>query len=169
MCDIVVMYDGYSNLKNKHEMKANCSCTLIKGFHNIVVDTMTSWDRDKIILALKKEDLTVDDISYVISTHGHSDHIGNNNLFLKAKHIVGFSVSFKDDYYLHPFDEGEEFKINNNVKVIPTPGHTLTDVTVLVISNSKETVALTGRATVSFNIGKKKTFFFLFNLYFRNY
>ncbi|XP_045458690.1 metallo-beta-lactamase domain-containing protein 1-like isoform X1 [Melitaea cinxia] len=144
MCDIVVMYDGYSNLKNKHEMKANCSCTLIKGFHNIVVDTMTSWDRDKIILALKKEDLTVDDISYVISTHGHSDHIGNNNLFLKAKHIVGFSVSFKDDYYLHPFDEGEEFKINNNVKVIPTPGHTLTDVTVLVISNSKETVALTG-------------------------
>lgn len=50
MCNIVVMYDGYSNLKNKHEMKANCSCTLIKGFHNIVVDTMTPWDIDKIIL-----------------------------------------------------------------------------------------------------------------------
>lgn len=47
-----------------------------------------------------------DQIDYVISTHGHSDHIGNNNLFLQAKHIVGFSVNFKDKYTLHPFDKG---------------------------------------------------------------
>lgn len=50
--------------------------------------------------------LCPNDIQYVVSTHGHSDHIGNNNLFLQAKHIVGFSVSFEDKYYLHPFDKG---------------------------------------------------------------
>ena len=39
-----------------------------------------------------------EDVDFVVSTHGHSDHLGNNNLFLAAKHIVGQSVSFKDVY-----------------------------------------------------------------------
>ncbi|XP_046965899.1 metallo-beta-lactamase domain-containing protein 1 [Vanessa cardui] len=144
MCTVIVLYDGYSDLKNELEMCANCSCTLIKGCNNIIVDTMTPWDSDKIVSALKKEDVNVEDINYVISTHGHSDHTGNNNLFLNAKHIVGFSVSYRDNYYLHPFQEGKEFNINDNVKVVPTPGHTLTDVTVLVTNSAKETVAITG-------------------------
>ncbi|CAH2050219.1 unnamed protein product, partial [Iphiclides podalirius] len=38
----------------------------------------------------------------------------------------------------------EEYIINDTVKVIPTPGHTLTDVTVLVTSTQKELIALTG-------------------------
>ncbi|XP_045777652.1 metallo-beta-lactamase domain-containing protein 1 isoform X2 [Maniola jurtina] len=144
MCDIVVLYDGYSILRSKEEMSANCSCTLIMGkSNNIIIDTMTSWDADKIVSALKLQNLTVEDVSYVVSTHGHSDHIGNNNLFLKAKHIVGFSVSFKDTYYIHPFEEGKEYSIDENVKIIPTPGHTLTDVTVLVTSVNKETFAIT--------------------------
>lgn len=58
--------------------------------------------------ALESHDITPENIHYVISTHGHSDHIGNNNLFLMAKHIVGFSVSFKDEYYTHPFDKGRK-------------------------------------------------------------
>lgn len=47
------------------------------------------------------------DVDYVVCSHGHSDHIGNNNLFLSAKHIVGFSVSYKDLYFIHPFETGE--------------------------------------------------------------
>ncbi|CAG9581252.1 unnamed protein product [Danaus chrysippus] len=97
-----------------------------------------------ILPALTKQGLTADNINYVISTHGHSDHIGNNNLFLKAKHIVGFSISFQDNYYIHPFDEGKEFIINEHVKVLPTPGHTLSDVTVLATNSEKEVVAVTG-------------------------
>lgn len=58
--------------------------------------------------ALKHQNITPDEINYVVSTHGHSDHIGNNNLFLKAKHIVGFSVSFKEKYYTHAFDKGTQ-------------------------------------------------------------
>lgn len=49
MYNIIVMYDGYSNVINKDEISANCSCTLIKGEKNIIVDTMTSWDSEKII------------------------------------------------------------------------------------------------------------------------
>lgn len=58
------------------------------------------------VSALAAHNLVPDDINFVVSTHGHSDHIGNNNLFLKAKHIVGFSISFMDTYYLFPFDQG---------------------------------------------------------------
>ncbi|XP_013194724.1 metallo-beta-lactamase domain-containing protein 1 [Amyelois transitella] len=144
MSEIVVLYEGYSINSGKDEVIANCSCTLVKGPHNIIVDTMTSWDADKILKALNQWNITSDDINIVVSTHGHSDHIGNNNLFMKAKHIVGFSISFKDKYYLHAFDKGEEYIINDSVKVIPTPGHTLSDVTVLVHSKDGETVAIAG-------------------------
>lgn len=144
MSEIIVLYDGYSNNTGSNQMIANCSCILIKGVHNIIVDTMTAWDSEKIRTALKDNKITPDCIDYVISTHGHSDHIGNNNLFLKAKHIVGFSISVEDKYFLHSFDKGEEYVISDSVKVIPTPGHTLSDVTVIAISNDAETYAITG-------------------------
>lgn len=82
-----------------------------------------------------------EDISYLINTHGHSDHIGNNNCFLKAKHIVGQSVSFKDQYELHDFNE--PYIIEDDIQVIATKGHTLGCVSVIVkngICNGNEGV-----------------------------
>ncbi|KAF9816075.1 hypothetical protein SFRURICE_003626 [Spodoptera frugiperda] len=144
MCEVIVLYEGYSVMTGKDQMSANCSCTLIKGANNIIIDTMTSWDGQKILAALAKNNVSPENINYVISTHGHSDHIGNNNLFLLAKHIVGFSVSFNDEYHMHPFDKGEELRIDDNVRVIPTPGHTLSDVTVLVKAVGGATIAIVG-------------------------
>lgn len=71
-----------------------------------------------------------EDISFVINTHGHSDHIGNNNLFLQAKHIVGKSVSFKDEYELHDFER--PYIIDDDIEIIATKGHTLSCVSVIV-------------------------------------
>ena len=90
-------------------VRANCSSVLITGTPgaNVIVDTMTPWDSDFILQSLRARGLEPDDINYVVGTHGHSDHIGNNNLFLKAHHIVGFCLSFRDRYYLHPFDQGK--------------------------------------------------------------
>ncbi|EAT43845.1 AAEL004768-PA [Aedes aegypti] len=56
---------------------------------------------------LQKNRLTPDDIHWVVSTHGHSDHLGNNNLFLKAKHIVGTNISQRNRYFIHDFTSGE--------------------------------------------------------------
>lgn len=69
-------------------------------------------------------------MSYLINTHGHSDHIGNNNLFLQAKHIVGQSVSFRDQYELHNFKD--PYVIEDGIEVIATKGHTLGCVSVIV-------------------------------------
>lgn len=56
---------------------------------------------------LHENRLTPDDIHWVVSTHGHSDHLGNNNLFPKAKHIVGTNISQRNRYFIHDFTSGE--------------------------------------------------------------
>lgn len=47
---------------------------------------------------------------------------------------------------------GEEYVINESVKVIPTPGHTLSDVTVLVKSIQEEVIAIAGKILFKNNI-----------------
>jgi len=39
-------------------MEANCTCTLIKGPKNVIVDTMTPWDGDVILAGLAQHGLT---------------------------------------------------------------------------------------------------------------
>lgn len=86
----------------------------------------------------------MDDITYVISTHGHSDHLGNNNLFLKARHIVGDCISERDKYYLHDFT-AESYRINEDIEVVATPGHTTSCVSVIVKNtNMGGTVGIVG-------------------------
>lgn len=46
--EVHVLHDGYSKMTD-NGMVANCTCTLIKGPKNIVVDTMTPWDKDRIV------------------------------------------------------------------------------------------------------------------------
>lgn len=142
--EVHVLHNGYSELTKDGSLRTNCSCTLIKGPPNIIVDTMTPWDGEKITQSLLKHAVNPDDINMVICTHGHSDHTGCNYLFKKAKLIVGFSMSFKDSYYLTcDFAKGEEYIINEKIKIIPTPGHTMQDVTVIV-ETSEGKVAITG-------------------------
>lgn len=49
MSDVIVLYEGYSTMTGKDQMVANCSCILITGKQNVIVDTMTAWDSEKII------------------------------------------------------------------------------------------------------------------------
>ena len=106
---VEILFNGYSKIPssaNENWVMANCSCVLITGNCNVIIDTMTPWDKDKILKSLDVRNINPNDINYVVCTHGHSDHVGNNNLFLNAKHIVGYCISFKDKYFLHPFEKG---------------------------------------------------------------
>lgn len=144
MYKIDVLFEGYCRPINDG-MLANCTCTLIKGPKNIIVDTMTAWDKAALVEAIHDHGLEVDDIDYVVSTHGHSDHIGNNNLFLKAQHIVGRCVSYKQTYY----DDSKFFNcegvytIDNYIQIVSTPGHTLVDVSVIV-QTTQESFGIVG-------------------------
>ncbi|GLV33144.1 Zeste-white 10 [Carabus blaptoides fortunei] len=105
---------------------------------------MTAWDGERIIAALSTHNITADCIDWVVCTHGHSDHIGNNALFLNATHAVGYSISKREDYILHDFETEPEFIIDDEVKIRATPGHTMTDVSVIVNTADKGIVAVVG-------------------------
>nr|XP_022904742.1 metallo-beta-lactamase domain-containing protein 1 [Onthophagus taurus] len=141
--EVVVLFEGYSR-KFQDVLQANCTCTLIKAQVNIIVDTMTAWDGERIKMALKEHDLTCNDIKFVICTHGHSDHIGCNYLFPMAQHLVGYNISQRDSYKEFDFNSGSPYEICQGIKVIGTPGHTMQDVSVIVSTVSRGIIAITG-------------------------
>ncbi|KAG5895780.1 hypothetical protein JTB14_001627 [Gonioctena quinquepunctata] len=58
--------------------------------------------------------------------------------------ISSFSISHKDKYFTEPdFHNGKEYVITDKIRIIPTPGHTLQDVSVIV-HTSDGIVAVTG-------------------------
>merc|ERR1719295_1490687 len=128
-------------------MRANGTSTLIKGGKNtLVVDTLSPWDSDTLVTSLKRHDVTCDDVTHLVCTHGHPDHVGNNNLFTSAKmHIMGHAIHHKDVYReLEP--GGLNLDADGAVRVIATPGHTLDSVSLVVVTGTKEqgTVVIAG-------------------------
>lgn len=149
MCEVIVLFNGYSKNLGNGKMDANCTCTLIIGPKLIIVDTMTAWDREILIEALAQYNIEPKDIDYVVCTHSHSDHIGNNNLFTKAQHIVGLTVQCHTIFYENLISD-KGYKLCSDVNVIATPGHTKEDVTVLVnttMDGEAKLIAITGMRT----------------------
>lgn len=110
MCEVIVLFEGYSNKLHDKTMDANCTCTLIKGPKKVIVDTMTAWDRERLLEALAQHNVEPTDIDYVVCTHGHPDHTGNNNLFTNAEHIVGLSVQRGTKFFEKNLSNGSLIK-----------------------------------------------------------
>jgi len=49
--------------------------------------------------ALSGRGLSCSDITHVVCSHGHSDHVGNLNLFPEALLIVSFDICRGDTYF----------------------------------------------------------------------
>lgn len=123
---------GYARRAGAGRQRADGTITLIKGPQNVLVDTGGPQDKEAVVEGLIREGLSPADVGWVVCSHGHSDHVGNLNLFPGATLIVSHDVS-KDDLYVdHPFAAGTPFVIDDEVEVIATPGHTEQDVSVVV-------------------------------------
>ncbi|ESO82157.1 hypothetical protein LOTGIDRAFT_237140 [Lottia gigantea] len=145
MYDVIVLKEGYCRLGEDGKSQ-NCggSVTLIKGKKNVLVDTGSPRDRDSLLSGLKGNGLIPDDIHYVVGTHGHIDHIGNLNLFPNAVQIVSNDICHGENYLLHDFKLGIPYEIDEHIDVISTPGHTGSDVSVLVKKSPFGTVLVAG-------------------------
>ncbi|CAG5125554.1 unnamed protein product [Candidula unifasciata] len=145
MYDIIILKEGYTRPEPHGTMRACGTITLLKSpTNNIVVDTGNPWDRETVVKGLYAQSLNVDDIQYVVCTHAHSDHCGNLNLFTRAVHVVGFDICRQDQFHLHDFKQGIPYEIDDDVEIWPTPGHTGSDVSVVVKNTNLGTVAITG-------------------------
>lgn len=156
--------------QTKKFMRATGSCCLVRssGF-NILFDTMGPWEKDQLVDKLARLKVHPDDIKYLVCSHNHPDHIGNANLFLRAdKHFMGTSVYTGDEYDLNCFEpigsytyqlnkkagdtsqddatveviKYENYKLDKNLTLEPTPGHTLECISLIV--NDCEKLGIVG-------------------------
>ena len=77
---------------------------------NILIDTSSENNKQELIEDLSELGLGASDIDFVIITHNHWDHIGNNDLFSESK--------------IYDFNNINELNFNE-FKIIQTPGHTI--------------------------------------------
>ncbi len=130
MAEVKVLKAGYARWVTPGQLYADGTITLVKGQHNVLVDTGLPLDRQTIVERLRAEHLEPGDVDFVVCTHGHSDHVGNNSLFPNATFVVSHDVCRGDLYTLHDFSS--PYVIDEEVQVISTPGHSSQDVSVIV-------------------------------------
>lgn len=141
---VFVLKEGYAYYDQDGNMKADGTITLIKGKEIVLVDTGSPWDGKALLQALSVYNVVPKDVTYVVCTHGHSDHVGNLNLFPEATILVSYDICRKDTYLNHDFRAGLPFRIDDSVEVFPTPGHTSSDTSVLVKGTAAGTVVVAG-------------------------
>ncbi|XP_028847647.1 metallo-beta-lactamase domain-containing protein 1 [Denticeps clupeoides] len=141
---ISVLKVGYCLPQPDGSTRADGTISLLRGPRTILVDTGGPWDRDFLLCQLKQRNLAPDDVELVVGTHGHSDHVGNLGLFPGATLVVGCDVSRGDRYLPNQLAEGRPYPIDDHVSVVPTPGHTGRDVSVLVRGTSLGDVLVAG-------------------------
>ncbi len=107
----------------------------------IVVDPGTLSDPKILIDALKKRNLSLDEINVVFITHSHIDHYKYVGLFPKAK-ILEYYGWWQGDFWSET-ETGSNGIINDNIQIIKTPGHSDDSITLLVKTH-KGTVAICG-------------------------
>lgn len=139
MHEVVVLIPGYSRWTREGKQRAGGTVTLIKGTPNVIVDTGAPEQQQELLSALAGQGLGPEDIGWVVLTHGHLDHVGNNNLFPRATFVLESDISRNGEYWTHEFDRAP-LQIENTaggapLKVIPTRGHTDHCLSVLVESS----------------------------------
>ena len=146
MAEIKVLIEGVHRENGKFEVSS--TVTLIKSNKNIIVDTGSFTDEQKIINALTRENLKPEDIDIVVLTHLHIDHSRNTNIFSNAVLYVKHSkVGTKWDINDITAEsvELDNLEIAKNVKTILTPGHFPFHISVIV-STEKGVVVIAGDA-----------------------
>lgn len=121
-----ILLKGYYSLGDTSG-RACSTVTLIEDKDlRIVVDPGALADPGLLLRELDKRDLSVVDIDVVFITHSHMDHLRNIGLFPGAK-ILDYSGWWQGDVWSSP-----TAVINDNIKVIETPGHSHDGITLLV-------------------------------------
>lgn len=140
MAEVTLINSGI--LKNsKNWISASSSVTLIKSDNkNIIVDTGgKGWTQKILKNLILRGKIKPENIKYVINTHCHLDHIWNNFLFKKAIFISAHGKLIGSTFFWHSLP----LSLNENIKIIPTPGHSADSCSVIV-NTTKGSIAIVG-------------------------
>lgn len=138
MAKVKILIEGYAREEDSTEF-ASSTTTLIQEVDlNIIVDP--GMNRELLLEALRKENLSPDEINYVILTHYHLDHSLLAGVFEKAKIL--------DDGDIYSWDgkiESHGGKVpGTDIKIIKTPGHDMFHCSVLVPTEDFGKIVIAG-------------------------
>ena len=136
-------------------------------------------DRKQLLTdALRREDVQQEEVTIIINTHLHMDHVGNNALFPNAKTYVqkdelNYAYNphrFMRAAYIEEFFEGLDFvtikgdySICDAVEIISTPGHTPGHQSVVVHGSETDYIYCGDIAPLRENLEKRNIVGVLFN------
>jgi len=131
--EVKILVEGYTNigaLDESGKEKSQPTITLVRDEDIIMVVDPGSLESQQILIdALKEEGLTVDDVNFVCITHSHLDHYRNIGMFPNAKALEYFGL-----WEENTFEEWSE-NFTANIKILRTPGHDYTSITLLVATD----------------------------------
>ena len=139
--EVKILVEGVTNEDSTYgtgEEHTQPTITLVRdGDTVMVIDPGILEDQKILIDALKKEDLTVNDVDIVCITHSHLDHYRNLGMFPTAKALDYYGLWDKTTTTIW----AENF--TPNIRIIHTPGHDYTGITFLV-TTAEGVVAICG-------------------------
>ncbi len=140
MAELKILIEGYAKKLKNGWIASSTTCLITTENKKIITDP--GCNREKLLEALNKENLTSNDINYVFLSHCHPDHIMFAGIFEKAQFITF------DANLMYDKDKIIEFNKNilgKDIEVIETPGHVLEHISLLV-NTSKGKIAIAGDA-----------------------
>lgn len=138
---VKVLVKGFINLSDKSRGCGWSSIVLIRdGKKKIIVDPGTVHKPKIILDSLKKENLTVNDITHVFITHSHLDHYRYLGMFPKAIAVDFWGNWDKEYLYFNEWSNTysrSKGNFSENIHIVKTPGHDPTCLTFFVKGEAK--------------------------------
>jgi glyoxylase-like metal-dependent hydrolase (beta-lactamase superfamily II) len=126
---VEVILPGLIVRDGKAILEAHSTVTLIRTKRGLIlVDTSDRSWRQRLLDALDAADVEPSEISIVVSTHLHHDHIGNNDLCANARFLARTEEDPGPEYAA----VSEDMDIDQGVRLLHLPGHTMGTMGVLV-------------------------------------
>ena len=144
---LTILQEGFNRPRSDGSFEADGSVTLVRGGPvTALVDTGGPWGRRRLLDELEAVGVSPPDVTHVLCTHGHSDHVGNLNLFPSATLLVGFDLSCGDGVFLpNGLDRGVPYAPHPGfIEVVATPGHVKAHVSVVVRGTELGTAVVAG-------------------------
>lgn len=138
MAEVKVLIEGYAKQTENGWVANSTACLVTTRNKKIITDP--GCNREKLLKALSKENLTTSDIDYVFLSHRHPDHILLAGIFENAKHITFDTSLMYENDLLIKFDK---HILGNEIEIINTPGHVNEHISLLV-ETPKGKVAIAG-------------------------
>jgi len=126
MAEVKVLIKGYTSADSGDE-KTCATISLVRDENDvIIVDPGVLEDQQMLVDALKREGLSIDDVTIVCITHSHIDHYRNIGMFSKAKTLEYYGLWDKNTVV----DWNTQF--TKDIEIVKTPGHNYDGITLFV-------------------------------------